>query len=54
MTCSVTEDGVPYPSAVEIAGPLEKEERESLSRVIETDLAIPASRQTYESGGEEP
>ena len=54
VTCSVTEDGVPYPSAVEIAGPLEKEERESLSRVIETDLAIPASRQTYESGGEEP
>lgn len=54
VTCSVTEDGVPYPSAVEIAGALTEEEREALGRVIETDLAIPASCQTYESGGEEP
>ena len=54
VICSVTEDGIPYPSAVEIAGALSQAEREALSRAIETDLAIPASRQTYESGGEEP
>ena len=54
VTCAVTEDGVPYPSAVAVSGPLTQAEREELSRAIETDLAIPADRQTYESEDEEP
>ncbi|HIY72353.1 MAG TPA: stage III sporulation protein AF, partial [Candidatus Intestinimonas merdavium] len=53
VTCAVEENGVPYPESVVLVGPMSWEEREMLSRRIEADLAIPAERQTYESGGEE-
>ena len=48
VTCD-TKDNVPYPSAVQIFGPLGEEQRCTLSRVIESELAIPEQRQTYES-----
>lgn len=53
VTCAVEENGVPYPESVVLVGPMSREEQELLSRRIEADLAIPAERQTYESGGEE-
>lgn len=43
----------PVPTAVTITGSLTAEQREALERAIEADFAIPAERQTYESGGEE-
>ena len=42
----------PVPTAVTITGALTAEQREALTRAIEADFAIPAERQTYESGGE--
>ena len=42
----------PVPPAVTITGALTAEQREALTRAIEADIAIPAERQTYESGGE--
>ena len=36
---------------VTIRGSLTGEQREALTRAIETDFAIPAQRQIYESGG---
>ena len=50
VTCTVGEDGVPYPSAVSITGAPGGEERRLLARIIEADLAIPEECQTYESG----
>ena len=41
----------PIPQTVTIRGSLTGEQREALTRAIETDLAIPAQRQIYESGG---
>ena len=53
VTCAVEENGVPYPASVVVRGDMTQEEQALLSRRIEADLAIPAERQTYESGGEE-
>lgn len=53
VTCAVEENGVPYPASVVVLGDMTQEEQALLSRRIEADLAIPAERQTYESGGEE-
>ncbi len=41
----------PIPQTVTIRGSLTAEQREALTRAIETDFAIPAQRQIYESGG---
>ena len=41
----------PIPQTVTIRGSLAAEQREALTRAIETDFAIPAQRQIYESGG---
>ena len=41
----------PIPQTVAIRGSLTAEQREALTRAIETDFAIPAQRQIYESGG---
>ena len=41
---------MPYPSAVTIVGVPDGAPRQTLMRQIEADLAIPADRQTYESG----
>ena len=43
----------PVPKLVTITGALSREERKALARQIETDFAIPADRQYYESGGAE-
>lgn len=51
VTCSVEENGVPYPASVVLVGDLTEEEQARLSRRIEADLAIPAERQSYEKGG---
>lgn len=54
VSCALGEGGVPYPSAVTITGSLTEEQRRTLSRWVEADLAIPEERQTYESGDKEP
>ena len=41
----------PVPTAVTVTGALTAEQRETLTRTIEADFAVPAERQTYESGG---
>ena len=41
----------PIPQTVTIRGSLTGKQREALTRAIETDFAIPAQRQIYESGG---
>ena len=41
----------PVPTAVTVTGALTAEQREALTRTIEADFAVPAERQTYESGG---
>ena len=51
VTCAVEENGVPYPASVVVLGDMTQEEQDRLSRRIEADLAIPAERQTYETGG---
>ena len=43
----------PVPKIVTITGNLTREEKEKLTKQIETDFAIPADRQYYESGGTE-
>ena len=50
MTCQVGTGDMPYPAAVVITGTLDEAQRRTLTRQIETDLAISADRQTYESG----
>lgn len=50
VTCEVGEENVPYPSAVTIIASLSETQKRALSRQIEAELAIPAERQTYESG----
>lgn len=50
VTCQVGAGDMPYPSAVTIIGVPEGAQRKTLMRQIEADLAIPADRQTYESG----
>ena len=53
ITCAVGESGLPYPASVVLVGAMTQEEQALLTRRIEADLAIPAERQTYETGGEE-
>lgn len=43
----------PVPTSVTVFGALTEEQQEQLTRLIETDFAIPAERQSYESGGTE-
>ena len=50
VTCQVGTGDMPYPAAVVITGTLDEAQRRTLTRQIEADLAIPADRQTYESG----
>lgn len=50
VTCRVGTGDMPYPAAVVITGTLDEAQRRTLTRQIEADLAIPADRQTYESG----
>lgn len=52
VSCTLGEGGVPYPSAVTITGNLTEDQRQTLSRCVEADLAIPEECQTYESGDE--
>ena len=44
------EDGWPVPQTVTVVGALTEEQKKTLTRIIETDFAIPAARQYYESG----
>ena len=50
VTCQIGTGDMPYPAAVMITGSLDEDQRRTLTRQIEADLAIPADRQTYESG----
>ena len=57
IDCQVTveadgEEEWPIPQSVTVMGSLTAEQQEALERTIEEDFAIPAERQTYESGGE--
>ena len=52
VLCAVGEDAVPYPESVVVVGEMSPQAQAALSRQIEADLAIPAQRQTFESGGE--
>lgn len=57
ITCTVQVEAdqaaeYPVPKVVTITGALSREERQALTRQIETDFAIPADQQYYESGGE--
>ncbi len=53
MTCQVTvtcerqEEGLPIPSSVTVSGSFTQEQVDSLSQIIEADLAIPVYDQTY-------
>lgn len=48
VDCEAQEDGTPYPASAVITGALTQAEEDSLRRLIEAELAIPAGRQRYE------
>lgn len=48
VTCRADGDGNPYPASVIVYGDLTREQADTLSRMIEGDLAIPAKDQQYE------
>lgn len=52
VTCAVGQNQVPYPSAVTLVGSFTSEQRRQLTRILETELAITAEHQSYESGGD--
>ena len=51
VECTVGEGDVPFPSAVTVTALLQEDQRRTLARWIEADLAIPEECQIYESGG---
>ncbi|MGN0967865.1 MAG: stage III sporulation protein AF [Oscillospiraceae bacterium] len=48
VTCGADDDGSLYPATVTVYGDLTREQTDSLSRIIEGDLAIPTQNQQYE------
>lgn len=47
VSCETGEDGMPAPASVRITGTLSEQQQAQLEAMIETDLGIPAQRQTY-------
>ena len=52
VTCQLDETGFPYPTAVTVSGNLTEEQRDSLSRCIEGDFAVPVEHQNFVPGEE--
>ena len=48
VSCAVLDNGMPYPQSVVIIGELTEKERQSISRIIEGELAVSAENQHYE------
>lgn len=48
VTCQTNQEGALYPASVTIYGELSREQTDTLSALIEGDLAIPAENQHYE------
>ena len=48
VTCRRQEEGVPVPDRVRVSGTFTGAQRDRLSQIIETDLAIPEEAQSYE------
>ncbi|NLF34974.1 MAG: stage III sporulation protein AF [Clostridiales bacterium] len=53
VICAAGEGEIPYPTGVAIQGDFTAAQQAELTRRIETDLAIPAAEQHYESGERE-
>ena len=52
VTVAWTQDGVPQPHTVHIVGALTQQQRDELSRMLESDLGIPLSMQYFEENTE--
>ena len=51
VSCQTGESGLSVPTAVTVLGTLTEEQRQTLSRLIASDLAIPAERQRFDVEG---
>lgn len=51
VSCQAGEEGLVVPTAVTVRGALTEEQRQALSRMIASDLAIPAEGQRFEGEG---
>ena len=52
VTFSYSEEGVAFPTAATVRGKLTQKQRDDLTRILESELAIPKEKQTYEGVNE--
>ena len=51
VSCAEDDEGMPYPHSVVVSGELSEEDCQTISRIIEGELAVPKENQRYERTG---